>query len=246
MNMSQTGIYYLILCPFTLVVSFSKGYKMRKHIGNALKSRSQAIRSALDKYNAAARTLNPPRAELSWDTVVEYVFLADFDLLSDTREDIQERRWATPAARQLMDQYFKMERAREEITRLNVEIPRLATFIRDEEAFLLAYETTLSACNPTLAHQLRSSRLKLCRFNDIHVKRLLKLAKLPGFTGTITPGTWTEARTVPVIPQGVESGFRTPPNDEYGNEEEEGREEQDEDRDRAVDAAVAVIALSDM
>ncbi|KAG6852084.1 hypothetical protein C0991_003278 [Blastosporella zonata] len=79
------------------------GYKLRKHIGNALKVRSQAVRTALEKYNAAAKALIPPRPQLSWDLVVEYAFLADFDLLSDTREDIHERPWAKPAARVLMD-----------------------------------------------------------------------------------------------------------------------------------------------
>lgn len=243
MNMSQTGMWFLLLSIDSDCLTRSKGYKMRKHIGNALKSRSQAIRSALDKYNAAACKLNPLRAELSWDAVVEYVFLADFDLLSDTREDIRTRCWATPAARQLMDQYFKMERAREEIARLNVEVARLATFIRDEEEFLLACETALSVSDPSLAHQLHSSRLKLGQFNDIHVSRLLKLAKLPSFTGSIAPGTCAEATLIPAMPRGAESILRTPPHTEYGNEEEEEGEEQDEDRDRAVDAAVAVLGV---
>jgi len=146
-----------------------------------------------------------------------------------------------------MDQYFKMERAREEIARLNIEITRLATFIRDEEEFLLAYETALSADNPSLAHRLRLSRLQLCQFNDIHVGRLLKLAKQPGFTGTIAPGTCTEASSAPAMPREVESALRTPSTNQYGDEEGEGEgEEQDEDRERAVDAAFAVIGLTDM
>ncbi|KAG6821969.1 hypothetical protein H0H92_015871, partial [Tricholoma furcatifolium] len=69
MNMSQTG------------------YKLRKHIGKALKARSQAIRSALDRYNDAATLMSPPRASLSWNEIIEYAFLADFDLLRDTRQD---------------------------------------------------------------------------------------------------------------------------------------------------------------
>jgi hypothetical protein len=131
--------------------------------------------------------------------------------------------------------------AREEIARLNVEIPRLATFIRDEEEFLLACETALSISDPSLAQQLHSSRLKLGQFNDIHIGRLLKLAKLPGFTGTIAPGTCIEARSIPAMPRDAESALRMPPHTEYGNEEE--GEEQDEDRDRAVDAAVAVLGV---
>ncbi|KAG6888720.1 hypothetical protein C0992_007679 [Termitomyces sp. T32_za158] len=66
------------------------GYKLRKHIGKALKARLQAVQNALDKYNMAAHALSPPCPELSWDLVVEYAFLADFDLLSDTREDDEE------------------------------------------------------------------------------------------------------------------------------------------------------------
>ena len=65
--------------------------------------------------------LNPPCPTLDWDQVVEYTFLADFDLLRDTRQDIRSRPWATPAARLAMDSYFKVLHAAEEIERLNVE-----------------------------------------------------------------------------------------------------------------------------
>jgi hypothetical protein len=42
----------------------------------------------LEKYNAAAGALVPPRPELSWDSVVEYAFFSNFDLLANTREDV--------------------------------------------------------------------------------------------------------------------------------------------------------------
>jgi hypothetical protein len=89
---------------------------------------SAAIRTALERYNTAARALSPPRPTLSWEEVVEYAFLADFDLLRDARQDISQRPWATPTGRLCMDTHFKMRRAREEIQRLNVEIRRLATY----------------------------------------------------------------------------------------------------------------------
>jgi len=168
------------------------GYKLRKHIGNALKARSQAVRTALEKYNAAARALVPPRPALSWDNVVEYAFLADFDLLSDTREDVRQRPWARPASRSLMDQYFKIQRAHEEILRLNVEICRFVTHIHDEESFLLQKETELLNSQPSLARQLRARRVRLTLSNDQHIKRLRKLAELPGFTGSIIPGISVE------------------------------------------------------
>ncbi|KAJ7039975.1 hypothetical protein C8F04DRAFT_1208839 [Mycena alexandri] len=80
------------------------GYKLRKHIAKALQS------------------IVPPGRQLSWSEVIEYAFLADFDLLRKPAELGEVRPWATPVARLLLDKYFKIERAREEIKRCNIEI----------------------------------------------------------------------------------------------------------------------------
>ncbi|KAJ7577336.1 hypothetical protein C8J56DRAFT_1007167 [Mycena floridula] len=136
MNMSQTG------------------YKLRKHIGNALKTRSQAICSALDSYNNATKQLSPPRQHLDWATVVEYAFLSEFELLRDSRQDIREKPWATPGGQALLDQHFKILQARKEITRCNVEICRLVTKIHDEKEFLDERRQAIHGTNPTLAHQI--------------------------------------------------------------------------------------------
>ena len=92
------------------------GYKLRKHIGKVLQARSSAIKTALEQYNVAARALSPPRHTLTLEEVVEYTFLSDFQLLQDTREDISQCPWASPMARLVLDTYFKMCRAQEEIT----------------------------------------------------------------------------------------------------------------------------------
>jgi hypothetical protein len=60
------------------------GYKLREKIGKALKTRSEAIRTALQQYNVAAAKLTPPRPQLSWASVLKSVTVADFDLLRDT------------------------------------------------------------------------------------------------------------------------------------------------------------------
>lgn len=105
------------------------GYKLRKHIAKALQARSKAVRAALDRYNAAAQEIDPPRPTLQWKDVVNYVFLSEFDLLRDARQDVRTRPWARPAGRMAMDLYFKIQRAKEEIDRLNIEIPRVITYI---------------------------------------------------------------------------------------------------------------------
>ena len=156
------------------------GYSLRKHIGNALKARSVAIRTALDRYNAAALALAPPRQILDWDQVVEYAFLSDFDLLRDARQDIRRKPWATPAARLAIDKAFKLERAEEEVARLNIEVRRLATYIRDEDICLRAKERELSDSLPALAHQVALHRMERARFNAHHFKVLGKIYLLPG------------------------------------------------------------------
>ena len=213
------------------------GYKLRKHIGSALKARSQAVRTALQNYNVAAQALVPPRPPLSWDNVLEYVFLADFDLLSDTRSDVRLKVWAKPASRILMDQHFKLKRAREEILRLNVEIPRLMTYIRDEEAFLLQQEDLLSETDPPLSCQLRLRRLKLIRSNDLHIHRLNRLASMPGFSGSINPGTSINAAALHLTDNDTRD--RNAPQEPFAGEEEE--EEEEEQAAEVADALCLVV-----
>ncbi|KAI6017609.1 hypothetical protein BKA83DRAFT_4058793 [Pisolithus microcarpus] len=164
------------------------GYKLRKHIAKALQTRSTAIKVALDRYNKCALAVRPPRQTLRWEQVVEYAFLADFDLLRDTREDISQRPWAHPTARFAIDTYFKMRRAEEEIERLNIEIRRVITYMRDEERFLRTCEEKISNIHPALAHQVSQRRKLHSQFNGSHLKRLHDIAILPGFSGTLHPG----------------------------------------------------------
>lgn len=146
----------------------------------------------------------PPRKTLKWEEVVEYAFLADFDLLRDTRTDVSQRPWASVAARSAMDLYFKMCRAREEIQRLNVEIRRLVTYIRDEDKYLRQCEDQLKDASPALAHQIAIYRSTRGRFNSRHLKRLHDISKLAGFSGTLAPGVSTgvgpgESASVPNV-----------------------------------------------
>ncbi|KAI6137849.1 hypothetical protein BKA82DRAFT_4334081 [Pisolithus tinctorius] len=162
------------------------GYKLRKHIGKALQTRSAAIRAALSQYNAAAKVLG--RRTLEFEEVVEYAFLADFDLLRDTRKDISTRPWASPTARLAINMYFKLCRAEEEVVRLNVEIRRVVTYLIDEDRYLRACEALYQDTNPALAYQISRYRAIRSRFTPLHLRTLEKISHLPGFRGTLTPG----------------------------------------------------------
>ncbi|KAJ3755177.1 hypothetical protein EV360DRAFT_50218 [Lentinula raphanica] len=157
------------------------GYKMRKHIANAMKTRSKSIQAALKSFNDAAAALNPPRRLIHWEEILELTFLSEFDLLRESREDVREKRWATPKNRQIMLEFFKLIRAEEELERLHVEIRRLLTFMHDEEHELTKQAATLDPEDPALAHQIRLYREERSRFNPLHRQRLFAIKKLKGF-----------------------------------------------------------------
>ncbi|KAI5990606.1 hypothetical protein EDD15DRAFT_2388740 [Pisolithus albus] len=176
------------------------GYKLRKHIGKALQTRSAAIRAALLQYNAAAKALG--RRALEFDEVVEYAFLADFDLLRDTRQDVSTRPWASPTARLAMNMFFKLCRAEEEVVRLNVEIRRIVTYIVDEDRYLRSCEALYRDTHPALAHQISRYHSIRSRFTSLHLCSLEKISHLPGFSGTLIPGIslsrgWGDSASVP-------------------------------------------------
>ncbi|KAJ7429411.1 hypothetical protein B0H11DRAFT_2409247 [Mycena galericulata] len=187
------------------------GYKMRKHIAKALQARSKAVKSAIERYNTAASSLHPPMPHLSWEQVVDYAFLADFDILRDTRAEVQSRPWTRPAYRLSMDRYFKILRAREEIKRLNVEIPRVVTWIRDENRVLRKKEAELLAVDGKSEEEQEADRGMA--------------VQTPGFTGSLVPG-----RSLEVLEARREASTarrQAAQPDDMDTEEEEEEEEEE-------------------
>ncbi|KIK14851.1 hypothetical protein PISMIDRAFT_16995 [Pisolithus microcarpus 441] len=164
-----------------------EGYKLRKHIAKALQARSLAIQAALDCYNMAAHAMNLPRCQLHWDEVVEYAFLSEFNLLRDSQQDVSRQPWTMPAARLMMDWYFKKCHALDEVQRLNVEIHRFITYIQDEDQYLRRCEEQLRATHGPLAHQISIHRNVCGHFDTLHLKHLYNISQLRGFNGTLAP-----------------------------------------------------------
>jgi hypothetical protein len=145
--------------------------------------------------------------------VIDFTFLADFDILRDPEGNAALRPWATPGARELMDTHFKIERVKEEIDRLNIEIRRLVTYIRDERVFLLAKEAEVRETDSHLAIFIGKYRMQRGRFDEDHMKRLRTMVRKlgPRFSGTLMPGVRLAPPPEPA-PQG----------DRMDTEEEEG------------------------
>lgn len=103
------------------------------HISKSLTSRSKAIQRALVAYNTAAAQLDPPRPKLTWAHIIEYSTVAEFELLRVTfNGDICNTEWMDRCNREATLCYLKLKRAQEELTRLNVEIRRLESWIVKE------------------------------------------------------------------------------------------------------------------
>ena len=61
--------------------------------------------------------------------------------------------------------------------------------MHDEELYLQHHAEHLAIENPPLSYQINQYRLNRIRFNDLHRRCFTRLSKLPGFTGTLLPGT---------------------------------------------------------
>ncbi|KAG1876937.1 hypothetical protein C8R48DRAFT_745440 [Suillus tomentosus] len=165
------------------------GYKLRTQISKALKSRANAIRNALTQYNKYGALLSPPRPPLQWDQIVEYSFLAEFDLLWETDGEIQSKSWANPSYRHASTQYFEHQRANEEIHRLNVELRRLLTKMQDDAIDYPHAITQLQSSDPPLAAKLQRRWTQLQFVNARHIWRIQQIMQLPGYSGPKNPGS---------------------------------------------------------
>ena len=103
---------------------------MRVHIAKALQTHCSAIKNAVDEYNSVAAPLG--RRTLDWSEVSHVRYIEEFALLRETRPEVSEKPWISNSGRLALQKYRRIKRAREEITRLNVEVRRLHTTILDE------------------------------------------------------------------------------------------------------------------
>jgi hypothetical protein len=213
--------------------------------------RSKAVKNAISSYNDVAQSMTPPRPTLTWEEVVEYAFLADFDLLREGREDIRGEPWAQPAGRAAMDQHYRLLCVDEEIQCLNVEIRRLVTYMGDEARFLTVEEGRLrEEGEEGLALQVQLLRMERARFTSIHMERLTKLSKEPGFTGDLVPGvSICRKRHTRVVRVGrdedVEMRAPSPPLQEEGVPADGEEElESDDDNGELAEAFLTIVRIT--
>ncbi|KAG8708373.1 hypothetical protein FRC09_001286 [Ceratobasidium sp. 395] len=154
------------------------GYKLRRQIVTATKTRSRVIRTCVTRVNTLAQELGLKCAPIVIEDVLKHQFLAEFDFLQVCSEDVCEEKWAQQPVRDAVEARLRIRRAKEELARVEIKARRLATFIADEAEQLT-----------TLADQLeRDSWVLPAR---------QKLFAHPDFDGDISLGTPTNVFPVP-------------------------------------------------
>jgi hypothetical protein len=164
------------------------GYKLCTKIAAGLKARSKAISTAIQEYNRCAAQLVPRRPPLEVDRVLEYVFLAEFDLLRDSRFQIQGHPWTRPGEREAMNKYFKLCRAQEEVTRLCIEARRFTTWLDIEERTLHSTLHKLKETNNNLWFQVARRLEYISQVHKRHRQYLRWVQSHPNWEGPTGPG----------------------------------------------------------
>ncbi|KAH7904870.1 hypothetical protein BJ138DRAFT_985057, partial [Hygrophoropsis aurantiaca] len=139
---------------------------------------------AINRYNTQALALDPPRPTITWKQIADYTFLGEFDLLRQSRSDVRVEDWTKPAYREATVKFFKLQRAREEIVRLNVEVRRLRTAIHDEEITVTRVIADLLSTNRALGLELQRHWQIRAAVNIVHIYKLDQIECLPRFSGT--------------------------------------------------------------
>ena len=96
--------------------------------------------------------------------------------------------WAQPANREGMVMYFQIKRAKEEITRLNVEIRRLLTFLYDNHVDHFCDIHANKTVNPSLSNEIFLHWQYRTKIHEEIVKHILQTSKLAGFSGSFFYG----------------------------------------------------------
>ncbi|KAL5480620.1 hypothetical protein ACEPAI_1891 [Sanghuangporus weigelae] len=170
----------VVSCLFKLSKMNHTGtcYCQRTQIAKALKSRSQAIRTAVLKYNQAALNLPTPRTPIDMSDVLEYVFVGEFNLLRESHYDILKKPWMQPTAREAVATYFKLQRSHEKLARLTIEQRRLLVFMKDVEIEMKQQLGELEKESEQLAFQLQKWLDVQVKVNGIQRQRLAQIAHL--------------------------------------------------------------------
>ncbi|KAG2738161.1 hypothetical protein P692DRAFT_20759436, partial [Suillus brevipes Sb2] len=114
---------------------------------------------------------------LRFQQVALYAWLGEFDLLKHSHHHILEKPWASKGNREVANNFFKIQRAHEEVQCLNVEVTRLSAWVDHEDAHLKSTFESLAESDPVLSREISHMYEERKRVNDVHRRRIHALYK---------------------------------------------------------------------
>ena len=157
-------------------------------MAKSLQTRSKTIRKAIQEYNTAAAAMSPPRLTLDWSDVSHYGLMEQYAILKASNTDISNKQWAQPLYREILKCRRRIARAREEVTRCNVEARRLHTGIYDDAIHFKRVVRGLKETNDPMYEAVKNFARRRNATHRALLKRIRKIYALPGFTGEASPG----------------------------------------------------------
>ena len=223
---------------------FLLGYKLHKHIAQALSCCCRAIRNAITHYNDLAPCQKLPRPLLMYSEVVDYCTFSEFEILKHSDHDVLSKEWATLANRQAANKYFKLLRAEEEVHRCNVEVARVQAWVDEDDMSMSRAVAKHEGSDPTFAAHLKVLQIQCCHVNDHLHTRLGQIYKLPKYSVPLP----RVAASAPPTPSTILSTTLNPRledhvNGNHSDDKDELHDDEDEDETLQMTDTLAKIMV---
>jgi len=176
---------------------FLLGYKLRRHIMQALSCRCAAICNTIACYNDLAPHQKLPCLILVYSEVIDYCTFSEFEILKQSDHDVLSKDWATLTNWQATNKYFKIKCAKEEIYCCNVEVARVQAWVDKDDQVMSGAVAASEGSDPAFAAHLKVLQIQRCHMNNYLCTCLGQIYKLPGYSGPLPPITSSSAPPAP-------------------------------------------------
>ncbi len=149
-------------------------HKSQQQISRLVSKCGKTLHSTLEKYNAMAKSMIPPKPLLTWDEVTDLEFLLHIETLQSW-DDIQMKEWTKQPFHDATRAWTKLQCAWEELDIIAVEACWLAASIGNKEAKLAETISQTKLSNPELAQYIV---IAFHHWTNAHAHLHTKLARL--------------------------------------------------------------------
>ena len=223
---------------------FLLGYKLRKHIAQALSRRCRAIRNAITRYNDLVPCQKPPRPLLMYSEVVDYCTFSEFEILKHSDHDVLSKEWATLANQQAANKYFKLLHAKEEVHHCNIKVAHVQAWVDKDDITMSRAVAKHEGSDPTFATHLKVLQIQRRHVNDHLCTRLGQIYKLPKYSGPL-PRITASAPPTPstVLSTTLNPGLEDHVNGNHSDNKDELHDDEDEDETLRMTDTLAKIMV---